>query len=238
VTKDRERVTKALDALTTGLHPLVEREMSRVYQDRWQDVALESFRDGRSQARSKGESVRWDAHSLLTVLWDQWNRVFREDLDQLDRSLVSELREFRNRWAHQVEFDFDDTYRILDSVERLLRAAGAPDCETIARDRRDLLRAHFGQEARAAYRKAQLSKRKWQDVGVHAICAASLVFVILEYFGGQYWMFAALVVVAFAFLVYQRLTAPPPMYFGPHECATCGKIIYGETCPYCENAGS
>ena len=31
-----------------------------------------------------------------------------------------------------------------------------------------------------------------------------------------------------------RLIAPPPMYFGPHECGTCGKIIYGETCPYCD----
>jgi hypothetical protein len=236
VAKDRERITKALDALTNGLIPLVEREMKRVYKERWHDVALGSFRDDRNSGRPKGDVIRWDAHAVLTLMWDQWNRVFRDRFDQLERSLVSELREFRNRWAHQVAFEFDDTYRVLDSVERLLRAAGAPECES--RERHDLLRGHFGQEARAAYRKSQMMKRKWQDVVVHAVCGASLVFVILEYFGSHYWMFAACVVVVFAYLAYQRLASPPPMYFGPHECATCGKIIYGETCPYCDNASS
>ena len=234
--KDRERITKALGALATGLYPLVEREMKRVYKDQWQEVALGSFREDRGTGRPKREAIHWDTHALLTVMWDQWNRVFRQRFDQLERSLISELREFRNRWAHQVEFDFDDAYRILDSVERLLRAAGAPECEQIARERSDLLRGHFGQEARAAHRKAQMMKRKWRDVGVHAICGSSLVFLIFEYFGSQYWMFAAVVVVVFAYLAYQRLASPPPMYFGPHECATCGKIIYGETCPYCERA--
>ncbi len=236
--RDRERITKALDALTKGMYPLVEREMQRVYQDRWQEVASGSFRDARNSGRSKGEIAHWDAQALLTVTWDQWNRVFRERFDILERSLVSELREYRNRWAHQVEFDFEDTYRILDDIERLLRVAGAPECEQVARERSDLMRAHFGLEARAAYRKSQLRKRKWKDVAVHAICCASLVFVVLQYFGHQYWMFAAFVVVTFSYLAYQRLTSPPPMYFGPHECATCGKIIYGESCPYCESAAT
>jgi hypothetical protein len=236
VAKDRERVTKALDALTVGLFPVVEREMKRVYSNRWHDVALSSFREERGMGRSTAGALHWDAQAVLTVLWDQWNRVFRDRLDQFERSLISELREFRNRWAHQVQFDFEDTYRILDDVERLLRAAGSPECETVARDRRDLLRSHFSQEARSAHRKAQMAKQKWRDVGVYGVCCASLIFVILEYFGIHYWMFAAVVFVGFAYLTFQRLAGPPIMYFGPHECATCGKIIYGDTCPYCDSA--
>ena len=41
------------------------------------------------------------------------------------RKLVSELREVRNSWAHQNPFSLDDTYRALDSVQRLLSAVSA-----------------------------------------------------------------------------------------------------------------
>jgi hypothetical protein len=33
-------------------------------------------------------------------MWDQWNVVFRKTLGNAERSLVSELRDARNRWAH------------------------------------------------------------------------------------------------------------------------------------------
>ncbi len=117
VRKDRERVTRALDCLSTGWR-LTSNGTGDVYHDQWRDVAQQSFRDDRGTGKA-GPDMRWDAHSLLTVMWDQWNRVFRGRLDHAERSLVSELREYRNRWAHQVDFNFDDTYRILDSAERL-----------------------------------------------------------------------------------------------------------------------
>jgi hypothetical protein len=210
--------------------------MKAVYQTKWHDAALSSFRDDRGQGKLQGEAVRWDAHALLTVMWDQWNRVFRHRLGMLERSQISELREFRNRWAHQADFDFDDTYRILDSVERLLRAADAKEAERIARDKRELLRARFGQEARAAYRKTQIIKRKWQDFSIYIICCAAIDFVIISYFGWSAWFFALFVVFVFGYLAYQRLITPVQIHYGPHECDGCGKIIYGETCPYCEMA--
>ena len=154
VRKDRERVTRALDALSTGLAPYVERQLENVYHQQWHDVAQQSFRDDRGQGKFIADG-RWDAHSLLTVMWDQWNRVFRDRLDHAERSLVSELREYRNRWAHQTDFDFDDAYRILDSVERLLAAVQSDEAAKISREKVDLLRSHFSQEARAAYRRAQ-----------------------------------------------------------------------------------
>lgn len=231
---ERERVTHALDALTRGLYPYVERELKAVYQDRWHETARGSFRDDRGRGKPDGEVVRWDAQSLLTVMWDQWNRVFRHRLGRLERSLVSELREFRNRWAHQENFGFDDTHRILDSAERLLKAVKAKEAKSVAREKRELLRNSVAREAKAAYRKTVARRRKWQDLGVYAACCASIIFVILEYFGTPAWFFAGFVVFVFGYLGWQRVASPPQLCFGPHECAACRRIIYGETCPYCE----
>ena len=234
VRRERERITRALDGLTRGLLPFVEQEMLRVFGTKWLDAAGTSFRDERGRTPSPGSAIRWDAHALLTVMWDQWNRVFRFRLDLPERSLVSELRTFRNRWAHQVEFDFDDAYRFLDSMERLLTAIASEEADAIAREKRELMRLKYGQEARAAYKKSQVTKRKLKEFFVYAICCASIEFVIFDLFGPTAWFFALFVVFVFAYLAYQRIVTPMQIYFGPHECEGCGKIIYGERCPYCE----
>jgi hypothetical protein len=231
--KDRERVTRALDALSTGLAPYVERELQTVYHDQWLEIAQQSFREDRGSGKFSSDG-RWDAHSLLTVMWDQWNRVFRGRLDHAERSLVSELREYRNRWAHQADFNFDDTYRILDSTERLLQAVEAEERASITREKNDLLRAHFSHEARAAYRKAQLNRRKWHDLTVYLVCCGSLVFVMSELLGWAYWFFSLFIVLIFGYLAYSRANNQAPDFFGPHECTACGKVIYGEKCPYCD----
>jgi hypothetical protein len=43
------------------------------------------------------------------------------------------------------------------------------------------------------------------------------------------------VLIAFAYLTYQRLTRSVPI-FGIHECSKCHKVIYTEVCPYCDPA--
>lgn len=237
----REQITKVLDVLNAGLFPFVERELKAVYKHDWHNAARGSFREGRSQVNiaNKGVSdgaIRWDLHAVLTVLWDHWSRVFRHRLGPAERSLISELREFRNRWAHQVDFDFDDTYRILDSVHRLLAAVDAPEADFVAREKYELMRRHVGRQAQLAYRKAQVNKRRWLDFAVYMTCCLSLVFVILQFFGTQASFLAAFFIAVFMFLTHQRVAAPPPMFFGPRECDGCRKIIYGEKCPYCEYA--
>ena len=121
-----EQVTEALDDLVGGLAPFVESELRAVYGDRWRGAVAGSFRHDRNF--DPANNVAWDAHSLLTVMWDQWNSVFRKRLGHLERSMVSELREFRNRWTHQNDFDFDDAWRVLDSTARLLRAVSTTRC--------------------------------------------------------------------------------------------------------------
>lgn len=62
-------------------------------------------------------------------MWDCWQLVFRKTLGHAERSLASELRSYRNKWAHQEAFSGDDTYRALDSEGRLLTAISAPQAD-------------------------------------------------------------------------------------------------------------
>jgi len=60
---NRDRVGEALELLTRGLLPFVEREMRAVHGDKWETVARQSF---------GGKKVNWsDSHTVLTVMWDQ-----------------------------------------------------------------------------------------------------------------------------------------------------------------------
>ncbi|GAB4138306.1 MAG: hypothetical protein Tsb009_06390 [Planctomycetaceae bacterium] len=222
-----------MDALSHGLRPYVERELKTIYKDRWEKTARASFREVSRSKNGDDESIVWDAHAILTVMWDQWNSVFRHQLSQTERSLVSELRDFRNRWAHQEEFDFDDVYRILDSVERLLFAVNSDEATDIAREKLELLRHRFSLEMEAAYRKAWARRRKWRDVIILvACCLASLLAIHLAY-GLRGWVISVFVILGFAYVISQRFLRPP-VSFVAHECDSCGRIIYGDTCPYCE----
>lgn len=149
---NRERVGKALDILNTGLQPFVEREMQAKYGMRWRYEALNSLRD--QHISKDGTDLNLDTQGLLLILWDQWQSVFRTVLGHAERSLVSELREVRNDWAHQNPFSLDDAYRALDSVQRLLNAVSAAEqADEIEKQRLDLLRQRFEEQARQKTRK-------------------------------------------------------------------------------------
>ncbi|PXF60387.1 MAG: AAA+ family ATPase [Deltaproteobacteria bacterium] len=148
------RVGEALDLLNKGLRPFVERELEAVYKDKWQETVQQSIRDDRGAVKKaqKGE-VNWDTHNLLTVMWNQWNAVFRNTLGHAERSMVSELRDIRNRWAHQTPFSSDDTYRALDTIGRLLTAVSAPEAKEVEKHKMALLRVRFDEQRRNEMRK-------------------------------------------------------------------------------------
>src|SRR5579884_101764 len=101
---NHERIGRALDILNKGLKPFVEREMQAKYGPRWPYEALKSLRE----QHITEEGVHLDTQGLLLILWDQWYEVFGKVLGHSERSMVSELRETRNRWAHQKTFSTDD----------------------------------------------------------------------------------------------------------------------------------
>jgi len=161
---NRERIGKALDLLRDGLEPFVERELKAVYPDRWEEVAREGQAPERGKGR-KAEEPLLDCHALLTAMWNQWNPVFSKTLGQSERSLVNELREVRNNWAHQKTFSGNDAYRALDSMERLLAAVSAEQAADVGQMRMDLLRVQFDEQRRTEMRKASFTPTEGKPQG-------------------------------------------------------------------------
>ena len=124
-------------------------------------------RCSKSQARlfTKASDPPWDATSLLAVMWNQWNDVFRKTLGPAERSLVSELRDHRNKWAHQQTFSSDDAYRALNSVARLLTAVSAPQADEIEKTKTELLRVRFDEQMRGEKRKSASGAIETQATG-------------------------------------------------------------------------
>jgi len=89
--------------------------------------------------------VEGDVSIMLRVMASGWNEVFHDHLGAVERSLVFEIRETRNRWAHMEQFDDDDLDRALDSVGRLLMAVGAHhEGDRVNRAKHRLRRKRYG----------------------------------------------------------------------------------------------
>ena len=149
---NRERVGSAMDALKAGLAPFASREFINHHKGRstmeLRRVLGEPVRD------AKQDFSTMDVAGLLRVMWNSWNEIYRNTLGHAERSLVSELREVRNRWAHQEPFSSDDAYRALDSMHRLMTAVSAPEAPNVERMKMELLRVRFDEQARAQRRRS------------------------------------------------------------------------------------
>ncbi len=137
---NHERVGKALDLLKEGLQPFVEREMKSQHQQLWLDQVRQSVAETQAHLFPDKGQVQWDAASLLSVMWNQWNGVFKKTLGRAERSLIQELRDCRNKWAHQEPFSGDDADRALDSINRLLTAISAPQADEVDKMKMELRR--------------------------------------------------------------------------------------------------
>jgi hypothetical protein len=163
---NHERVGKALEQLNTGLRPFVERELKATYKERWAETARPSFPNWQQTGKDAAQ-LNWDTQALLSVMWDLWNDCFRKILGPSDRSLVSELRDVRNKWAHQKAFSTDDAYRAIDTISRLLTAVAAPEVEQVDQMKAETLRVKFDEQVRS-------QKRKESSIAVEGKPAAGL----------------------------------------------------------------
>jgi uncharacterized protein len=143
-----ERVGRGLDAVRDGIRPVCEIAWKAAYGDGW----LEEV-----HGRDRGVAGRPNPDDLVFLLkgmQNTWQEVWKKRLGQAERAYTSELRDARNQWAHQGQFSTDDTYRMLDTGERLLQAFSAADQVTILQGlKRDLQRQTFDEQARTERRK-------------------------------------------------------------------------------------
>jgi predicted AAA+ superfamily ATPase len=148
---NHERVGKTMDLLKQGLVPFIERELKNVYKDQASTQASRFM--GEDRLLADKPPAKWDAAALLKLMWEAWNDVFRKTLGQAERTLVSELREVRNKWAHQQVFSSDDAYRALDSATRLLTAVSAPEAQEAEKMKMEILRVRFDEQVRSEKRR-------------------------------------------------------------------------------------
>lgn len=154
---NRERVGRGLDTLRDGLYPFVEREMKSIFGDQWLSEAINCL-PSHYVVRKEGEEVlKSDISALLRVMWENWNQVFRNTLGRSERTLVSELRETRNEWAHTNTFSTDDAYRALDSIARLLTSISAPEADVVEKEKQAVLRVRYEDQARRETRRAAIA---------------------------------------------------------------------------------
>lgn len=149
---NHERVGKALEWLRSGLRPYVEREMRARYGGAWSSEIKVMLSDTRLGNAAAGTPT--DVAALLVIMDRAWGEVFRNTLGKAERSLVNEIIDVRNRWAHQEAFSSDDADRALDSIARLLTAVSAAEAVEVDKMKVELRRVIFDEQLRREKRKS------------------------------------------------------------------------------------
>jgi hypothetical protein len=93
---NQERVGKAMELLRAGLAPYVEREVqAAVRAGTVRMDAIRRFSD--DPMLGQKPIAHWDSAGVLKLMWETWNDVFGRTLGRAERSLVQELRDWRNK---------------------------------------------------------------------------------------------------------------------------------------------
>ncbi len=156
---NHERVGRALRLLHEGLYPYFERELEATYTKDWPLRAAAYFNKDSVAVR---ESLKTDLYDFLKFMWSEWNDVFRKTLGKAERSLLSECQDIRNTWAHSPTFTTDDAYRALDTIGRLLSAVSAPEADQVDKQKQELMRTRYEDQARRETRRAAIAPTEGQ----------------------------------------------------------------------------
>ncbi len=150
---NHDRIGKGLELLRQGLSPFVEREIQNGIRNG--EMPAHALRNlAEDPNLSNVPIAQWDAAALLKAMFEAWNSIFKKTLGHAERALVSELREWRNRWAHQRAISGDDADRALDSISRMLTAVSAPEADEVNKMKLELRRLIFDEQVRGEKRKA------------------------------------------------------------------------------------
>ena len=171
-----DRLGKLMQQLTEGLKPFVETRLETVYKLDWTDYAKAEWRDG---------ALRWDLSGLFGTIIDQWNPVFSHSLRPADRSLIHELRDYRNRWAHQEVFTSKDVYRAFDDAERLLASTGSPLAAAVEQQRLELLKISHDEEQARLRQEQETEEREQREREQRRIVLDALLPVHLSNSQGE-----------------------------------------------------
>lgn len=149
---NQERVGKALELCRSGLAPFVEREVHAAVKERNAGIdVIRRFSDKPELANKP--LAQWDVQALLNFMKGAWDDIFKLVLGKSDRSLLFEINDYRNAWAHQNPISSDDADRAIDSIERLLTAVAAPEADDARKMKLALRRQVLEEQSRADRRR-------------------------------------------------------------------------------------
>jgi ElaB/YqjD/DUF883 family membrane-anchored ribosome-binding protein len=129
--KTAEIVHECTDIVKEGLRPFVEDRMLEAFGQTAQ--IHDSFH--------AGGKPHWDLQALLRTMVDNWSTAFDQSLPRDARSLVFELKDWRNRVAHEHNITLDDAYRMVDTATRLLAFIGSEETDKLRELRRRVMQA-------------------------------------------------------------------------------------------------
>jgi len=125
---------------------------------------LLALKDAKKKGEARDGYDRLDPQVQLRMLTENVPHPVKEGWYPFDgsigptqRSYASELRDYRNDWAHMKAFSDDDAHRALDTAERLLKGIGAVEVADEVRSLRlELRRVTADKDDRRALRAAAL----------------------------------------------------------------------------------
>lgn len=171
-TSNRDRIGRAIEILSGALEPWIAVTVAPKLPaaSTWTDLL--AWKDGRPDRTYEPS----DPQSQLRIITERIGNLgflFSGILSRGEQNLAGELREVRNKWAHNSPFSMDDTYRALDTAERLLRAINAPaEADQVRAMKRDALHSTFDAATRRDTRASAVAMpglgenglAPWKDV--------------------------------------------------------------------------
>lgn len=133
----------------------------------WVAGICPSYRSRQYPTPQAEDILKEDVVAQLKLMWDKWDEVFKQTLGQAERTLISELRNTRNAWAHgSTSISTEDAYRALDSIVRLLNVVGAAEqSDVVEKQRYELMRQRFEDQARRETRRAAVAPMEGTPTG-------------------------------------------------------------------------
>ena len=151
-------VQKLLDAFGEALCQFLTETLPRIEVEWWKLCVVDRLTfQQQSFVRATGTTTLagLDVAALMRVLDQNWHEIAPlRNLTPIGRTWLKEAQTIRNRWAHAPTGGLvpNDTYRDLDTMERLLTVIGARAevVESIRREKTDLLQTLGGTGSRPA----------------------------------------------------------------------------------------
>lgn len=158
---NRDRVGQMFEVLAPALDAFITRVVGPNMPEGHDWTQLVALKDSKNGTVGKSYS-RLDPQIQLRMLTENITGQlkpgwfpFNGQLNQVQKSYASELRDARNTWAHNGSFSDDDAYRVLDTAQRLLSGVDAAEsADQVGRIRLNLRRVTADKDDKKTLRSA------------------------------------------------------------------------------------